>query len=352
MAVTACPNCGYENPAQAAYCNLCQTIFVVKPKTVRLQRRLSRRRNFYEQIAINRRNSTLLLMILCAVVLALGYIAGWLYELEHGLADSTARWVGTASALTVALIAVGLVMRRAPDLLLDAVHAREATKAEQPVLVNVVEEMSIAAGMPAPKIYLIENRSPNAMAIGWRPDRSAVAVTRGLVDLLSRDELQGVIAHEIGHIRNRDTQYATLVSVVVGGVTLFCDRMFRPRRQLAAATVAGLFRGLLFLGLVALATIFVALAPLFSRLVQMAVSRQREFLADATAVELARLPGPLADALEKIEQNKSPFGLENRALQHLFIVNPLRTFEMASGALLSTHPPTEARIRILRSMAS
>jgi heat shock protein HtpX len=350
MPKTPCPHCGYENPVGAAYCNLCKAIFVQKPRTLRLQRKIESRRDFYTQIRLNRRNSLLLIAGLFAIVIALGYIMGWLYEIEQELPTPRARMVGVAIAIVVAYGIVLIALFRGPKLVLRIMKAREVTKEEEPVLINVVEEMSIAAGLPPPKVYVVEARSPNALATGWTTSQSAIAVTRGLLQLLSRDELQGVIAHEMSHIRNRDTQYATLIAVIVGGITLFCDEIFRPRRQIVAVSWASIMRGLLYLGLVGVAIIFVVLAPIFSKLVQMAVSRQREFLADVTAVELTRNPGGLADALQKLEEFKSPYGLENRALQHLFIVNPLRSFEMWAGALLSTHPPTEARIRILRSM--
>lgn len=240
-------------------------------------------------------------------------------------------------------------------------RARRLQKHMDPVLFNVVEEMAIAAGVPAPAVYLIDDTALNAFATGRKPETAAVAITRGLRDKLNRDQLQGVIAHEISHIRNRDTLYLTMVGVMVGVVAMLCDAFLRRsfwgppgRRSLAragrhysGATRGGAGSQGIFL-LLALA--LAILAPLFAKLLQMAVSRQREYLADASAAEITRYPEGLASALEVIASDTEILEVANRATQHLYIVNPIRPLEARGTALLSTHPPIQERIRRLRAM--
>jgi heat shock protein HtpX len=224
MSKIPCLHCGYENIRTAAYCNLCKTVFIEKPKTLRLKRNIEARKDFYTQIGKNRRNSILLITALLGIIVSLGYIMGWLYEIEKGLPPPKARIVGVAVAVLVAYSLVLLAIYRGPKLLLKIMKGRVVGKNDEPVLINVVEEMSIAAGLPPPKVFVIETRSPNALAMGWSSaHQSALGVTRGLLQLLNREELQGVIAHEMSHLRNYDAQYSTLISVIVGGITLFCE---------------------------------------------------------------------------------------------------------------------------------
>lgn len=231
-------------------------------------------------------------------------------------------------------------------MLLASVGARPLEKADAPRLWNVVEEMTIAAGLPAmPRVHLVEDDAPNAFAVGRRPDRASVAVTSGLLRRLDRDELQGVVAHEIGHIANQDTRFLTLASVMVGSLALIADLWLRANRAGLRRTSRGKGQA----GLVVLALAVAVLAPIAARLLYLACSRQREFLADASSARFTRYPEGLASALEKIAQHASAMQSTNRAVQPLFIVTPLESAEQ--GSWLATHPPTATRIRILRSMS-
>jgi heat shock protein HtpX len=231
-------------------------------------------------------------------------------------------------------------------MVLSASGAVEASADREPVLHNIVEELCLASGMPKPSLYIIESSAPNAFATGRDPATASVAVTRGLLQKLSREELQGVLAHEMSHVRNLDMRFATIVGILVGTVALLCDwgwRSWRFRGGRRSSGSAGLV-------IVLLALVLAIFAPLASRLIQMAISRRRELLADASAVELTRNPGGLAAALRTIAADPAGLEVANRATQHLFIVNPLKSYGIDSSALLSTHPPIEARIRILESM--
>jgi heat shock protein HtpX len=230
-------------------------------------------------------------------------------------------------------------------MLLAASGAREATPSAEPQLHNLVEELCLASGLPKPRLYIIESDAPNAFATGRSPDRASIAVTRGLLRKLGRDELQGVLAHEMSHIRNLDVRFAMLVGILIGTVALVCDAHLRSGR--VASSRRGKGGGLLIL----LALLLSLLAPIASKLIQMAVSRRRELLADASAVEMTRNPLALASALRRIGVDPAPLGAANRATQHLYIVNPVKSFGMDSTALFSTHPPIESRVRILEAMA-
>jgi len=216
---------------------------------------------------------------------------------------------------------------------------------------NVVAEMALASGCPMPKVWVAYDPAPNAFATGQDEASSAICVTTGLLAVLDRDETQGVVAHEMAHIRNHDTRVMVLVSVLLGGVALLADwaqRSFIHARH--ARRSAG---GNLWIALPAL--LLVAFSPLISRLMAMAVSRQREYLADATAVEFTRNPLGLAQALEKIRDAGMPFHKATRGTAHLFIVNPLRRRvderEGRFADLLATHPPIGRRIQLLYQMA-
>jgi heat shock protein HtpX len=210
--------------------------------------------------------------------------------------------------------------------------------------------MAIAAGLPVPRIHLIDDTAPNAFATGRDPAHASVAITTGLRDKLTRDELQGVMAHEMSHVRNLDIRFMVLMSVMVGAVALLCDFFLRSMRYRRLHThgrrgkdnaAAGIF--------LILALVLALFAPLFSKLLQLAVSREREYLADSSAVELTRNPEGLASALEKISSDPEILEAANRATQHLYIVNPIKPFEDRSKSLFSTHPPMQERIARIRS---
>jgi heat shock protein HtpX len=230
---------------------------------------------------------------------------------------------------------------------LSASSARPADPARDQVLLNVVHEMAIASGMPVPAVYVIDDSSPNAFATGRDPRHAIVAATTGLVEKLDRDELQGVIAHELSHVRNYDIRYTTLVAVTVGAIALLAD--FALRRLWWAGPTRSRNRDA-SLPLILIAVLVAILAPLSARLLQAAVSRRRETLADLGSAELTRYPEALARALEKIEGDPEVLEAANRATAPLYIINPIKSFEARAASLLRTHPPTEERVRLLRGL--
>ncbi|HOT23465.1 MAG TPA: M48 family metallopeptidase [Thermoleophilia bacterium] len=299
----------------------------------------------YEQINRNRRASWLLMVVVVAILAALGYVIG---------AVSTGTSAGGLSFLGlfgVVAVAWSLVAYFTGDKMALAVSgARRISHEQEPRLWNVVEEMTIAAGLgQPPQVYVIEDPAPNAFATGRDPAHSAIAVTRGLLDKLDRNELQGVVAHEMAHVRNYDIRFATLVGVLVGLIALVADLFLRARwfgfggRRGEGGGSAGVV--LVLVGLV-----FAIVAPLAARAVQFMISRRRELLADGTAVELTRDPLGLAGALQKIAADPAGLRMANRATAHLYIANPLRKVKKSAG-LFDTHPPIELRIELLLAMA-
>ena len=300
----------------------------------------------YEQIRRNRRASWLLVTLVVVFLTALGYVIGlfWIGSNEGGL--------GLVGLFGLAAIVWSVVGYFAGDrMVLGVSGARRISHAEEPQLWNVVEEMTIAAGLgQPPAVYVIEDPAPNAFATGRDPAHSSVAVTRGLLEKLNRDELQGVVAHEMSHVRNYDIRFATLVGILVGLIALVADLFLRARWFGFGGRRSGEGGGAAGVLVMILAFSLAILAPLASRIVQFAISRRRELLADATAVELTRNPLGLAGALQKIAADPSVLRAGNRATAHLYIANPLRKVRDAAG-LFDSHPPIQMRIDLLLAMA-
>ncbi len=299
-------------------------------------------RGLWGEIRANRRRSWLLLAALAAVLALVGAsLGGWLAQ------DAWGAGAGVFLAVLMASVWFPVVWFGGPRMTLAASRARRADPEHDRMLINVVEEMAIAAGLPVPEVWIIDDTAPNAFATGRNPGSAVVAVTTGLYQKLDRDELQGVIGHELSHIRNEDIRYTTLVAVTVGAIALLSDFALRhmrwgggPRRS--RNRDAG---GILLL----VALVVGILAPLSARLLQAAVSRKRETLADLSGVELTRYPEALARALEKIEADPEPLEAANRATAPLYIVNPLARLSRGAS-LFSTHPPTAERVRLLRGL--
>jgi heat shock protein HtpX len=297
---------------------------------------------FRDRIAANKRNSLLLIAAFLAFIAVFGYVIGYAW-----IGDPVSAFFGLILAFVVGTIS-GLVSYYAGDrMVLAASRAREVTHNEAPVLFNVVEEMTIAGGLSMPKVYIIEDSAPNAFATGRDPEHASVAVTSGLLEKLNRDELQGVIAHEMAHVGNFDIRYAMLVGILVGTTVLISDFFLRGlwfggRRREGGGQAQVI--------MIIVAVVLAVLAPIFARLLQLSISRQREYLADATAVKFTRNPKGLADALQKISGDREVLEVANRATAHLYIVNPIKRFEKRAKGLFSTHPPIEERIQILRSL--
>jgi heat shock protein HtpX len=312
---------------------------------------------FHAQAAANRRNSVLLLVTLVGVVAATAEIIAVTLTLDPipGL------WVALLAGL-VGLVAAAGANRFGAAVILGASDAHEADPVADRKLVDIVRELSIAADIPVPKVYVVRDGSKNAFATGRDPEHASIAVTRGLADHMDREELQGVIGHELGHIRNLDTRYALYIAVLVGIVALVTDGFLRMVVQgwregaffwkgddkSAAATFAmGILVGLFLLIIAALLRL---LAPLFSLLVQAASSREREYLADATSVEFTRNPRALERALTDIASDTDPLEAANRGTQHLWFRNPVKDGSDRRAGLLSTHPSLGARIDRLRRL--
>jgi heat shock protein HtpX len=267
--------------------------------------------------------------------------------------------VGTTLAVIIGVISVLTSLHWGKNSVLWSVHAEQPdneTVANLPELLDVVKEISLAAGIPTPKVYVVKDSDPNAFTVGTDTQQSSIVVTTGLLAMLDREELQGVIAHEMSHIRNSDTQLMTIITVLFGAVLLLSEWMkksafFGGFIGSRAPGAGWMFRGILFVGWL----LTLLLAPLIARIVAMAVSRQREYLADAGGAELTRNPKALANALIKIENATEPTTSFQKGIAHLCIVDPLgRKINSKEGwwaDLFATHPPMKNRIMLLNAMS-
>ncbi len=307
---------------------------------------------FYSEESSNRRNSFLLALVVIAFLGLLGFAIG--YSIGYANGDPIVWGIG-AVIIAVAfgvLSAIGSYYG-GDQLVLASSHAKEIGPQQAPELFNVVNEMAVAAGVPMPKVYIIDDPSPNAFATGRDPKHASVAITTGLLSKLTREELQGVIGHEMSHVRNYDIRFTLIVGVMVGSIALLAQLFLRytfwfggGRRSNNDNNSGG---GGLAVVFMIIGVVLAILAPFFTALVQMAVSRQREYLADASSVELTRNPHGLESALAKLAADNEPLHSANGATQHLYIVNPLKKLGGGS-ALFSTHPPIVDRINRLRQL--
>lgn len=292
----------------------------------------------YSQIAKNRSRTIFLMVLVFAILVGLGYFLSYIYQ------DSTILYM----AIGIGLVMTWVSYFQSDQIALATAHARPIRPDEslqERKILHLVENLGITAGIPTPKVYIIDDPAPNAFATGRNPKHASIAVTQGLVDRLDKVELEGVIAHELSHVKNYDILLATVVITLVGIITLVGDWFVRGR----------IFRGgsdnreggdiLAIVGI-----LFIVLAPLFAYLIQLAISRKREYLADASGAMLTRYPEGLASALRKIASY--PIGLRavNRATAHLFIADPFGRIKKGTATLFSTHPPIEDRIKVLEGM--
>ncbi|HEC28987.1 MAG TPA: zinc metalloprotease HtpX [Gammaproteobacteria bacterium] len=359
-----CPECGALNRVHRKTCRLCGALLnPAATNKPRLQKKILRRTDFIAASRANQSATRKLVMILLAIAAVLGYLIGWTAQVSMGEIPAQAKdpllffsqWglIASLILITVSLLWTWIAFKRGDRIVMKMTGAQLASMDEEQVLYNVVDEMALAAGVSRPTVYIIETDAMNAFATGMSPARASLGVTRGLLNNLSRDELQGVIGHEMGHIVNWDIRYATAVSVLVGLIALISDSILRSMYYGGGTTRhrgggRGKNNGAAILFVVMI--VFAVLAPLIARLVQMAVSRQREFLADASSVRLTRNPHGLISALEKLSGETVQFKGANRATQHLFIINPFRNFTEKASSLMSTHPPLERRIQRLRNL--
>jgi heat shock protein HtpX len=303
---------------------------------------------FSAQQAVNRRNSILLIGAVTLLLAALGFTIGY----------GTTGYVEGAFGVTAGAIVLAMLLSvgsffAGDKLVLAASGAKEVTQESAPQLMNVVQEMALAGGVPMPKVYIIDDTAPNAFATGRDPKHASVAITTGLLQKLDREELQGVMGHELSHVRNYDIRFSLLVAVLVGSIALLADFFLRftfwggGRRGGGDRDKGG---GGLAAILFIVAIVLAVIAPFIARLVQLAVSRQREYLADASSVELTRNPAGLERALAKIASDKEVLEVANRATQHLYFTNPIKKFEQRSSSMFSTHPNVVERINRLRQL--
>lgn len=293
----------------------------------------------YTQQGANIRKTWLLMAAFLVMIIALGYFVSW--------------YMGNPFILYVA---VGLALLTnvwsywySDKLVIAMTGAKPVTKEEAPMLWNVVENLSITAGLPMPKVYVVEDEAPNAFATGRDPKHAAVAATTGLLAILNQTELEGVMAHELSHIGNRDMLVSTVAVVLAGFIALLSDFFMRALFFGGRDDDNRVGAAFLIIGIIG-----IVLAPIASTMIQLAISRKREYLADASGALLTRYPEGLASALEKISLHKRPLMRANTATAHLFIADPFagdnRTFRQKVGELFQTHPPAADRIRILREM--
>lgn len=305
--------------------------------------------NIYDQIKKNNFNTWVILTVFVALLAAIGMGFDYFYGAGMGLP------LFTIIALVVGIISSYSGYIYGDKLVISSTHAREPNlnDIKEKQWQDVVEEMSVAAGIPLPKAYVTDDPDPNAFATGRDPAHSSIVATRGLLDILNREELQAVASHEMSHIRNFDTRLMLIVAVLVGSVALlagWAGRMLfwgsgnRDRKNSSAAAVY------FVIWLIA-----VILAPILSQLIAMCVSRKREYLADASGAQLTRNPTALANALAKISSNYQPSRLINQGTSHLCIADPLNkplgAKEGWFADLFATHPPIQKRIEVLKQMA-
>jgi len=301
----------------------------------------------YEQIAANKRKTVLLIVGAIVLLGAVGYVLGI--------------WYGSGPAGLIGAVALAIVLSLASffggdRLVLASTRAREVTPQEQARLHNIVEGLSIAAGTPKPRVYVIPEQAPNAFATGRNPDHASVAVTEGLLSTMNRVELEGVIGHELSHVVDRDILVGTVVATLVGAVVLISEFFLRSwwwggfRGRRGGDRSGGGIEAIIF----AIGLVLLVLAPIIGQIIRLAVSRQREFLADAQGALLTRYPPGLASALRKIGASSGiPMRSANNATAHLWLNQPSRIQGEGMGPLeklFSTHPPIEERIRRLEEM--
>lgn len=319
----------------------------------------------FELVRANKRRSFAVLVLMLLLLLLLGFAIGSAFvpslamtEFDgenvkpHWGFDPTAGMIGMAVAGLVWIFQALLAYFQGDSILLSVSRARAIGKNDHPQLHNVVEEMCIAAGLPKkPSVYIIEDMSMNAFAAGRSPERASIAVTAGLLARLNRDQLQGVVGHEISHIVNRDILFMTIAGVMVGTIIMLSDVFLRSLRHMGGTTR---YRSSKKSGggahaiILVIALVLAIIAPILAQLLYFACSRRREYLADAGSAIYTRYPEGLASALETLESNAEPVPSANRATAPMYIINPLKSSALG---LTSTHPPTSERIKVLRSLA-
>jgi heat shock protein HtpX len=297
--------------------------------------------NIYDAVAANRWRTVLLIAVFTLLVCALAFAVGQYLTPGGGIALIPFAVAFSAGSALISYFA-------GDKLVLAQSQARELAPGEEKVLRDVVETLAVGLGIQPPTIYVIEDTAPNAFATGRDPKHASIAVTRGLLQKMDRTELEGVLAHEMSHVVNRDIRVMLLVTVLVGTVALISDWMLRSffwgggRRDRDRGSAGAIF--------LVIAVVLAVLTPVIATLIQLAVSRQREYLADASGALLTRYPKGLASALAKIAADPEPLEVANKATASLYIANPLHDDPKFLDHLFDTHPPIAERIRRLEAM--
>jgi heat shock protein HtpX len=324
-----------------------------KPEPLRLEN--AQRILIYDRIDQNKRSTWMIIggfvVFLALFFAAIGAVIGFSSYATTTEQVTITLIAGGIAAVIALAIGIALYMS-STSIVMGISGAQQVMKEDEPVLYRIVENLSIGSGLPMPKVWVIEDSAPNAFATGRNPGEAHVAATRGLLDKLEKRELEAVMAHEVSHVGNYDTRIMTLVAVVVGLVAMLSDVMLRLTRFGAGMRVGNRDKGggALAIIIIVVAFIFIALSPLIASLMRLALSRQREYLADASGALLSRNPDALADALLKISADREPLEVANKATAHMYIANPLKGHESFLNNLFGTHPPVEERVRILRAM--
>lgn len=307
--------------------------------------------NIYEAAAANRRKSNLILLLFIA------FITVSVYFISQASAIYFGYQAGGLGIVGIALIISGLMSLGSyyfsDRVVLGISKAKKASRKKHFNFYTVSENLSIAAGLPKPRLYVIEDSAPNAFATGRDPKHAVICVTTGLLDKLSRTELEGVIAHELSHVKNYDIRLMSIVAVLVGMIALLGD-IFLRMSLFGRGNSGRRKEGQMGVVILVVGIIFAILSPIIARLIRLAVSRRREFLADASAIAITRQPSGLISALEKISADHEPLEVANKATAHLYFENPFR--HKRKGAigwfsnLFNTHPPMLARVKALEKM--
>lgn len=309
---------------------------------------------FHTLIAKNKRNSFLLIAVFLLLFVALGLLIGYVW----GRGQMAFSYIVAGIAAAIAFVLTLCSYFWGASALLGMSGARRIAKADDPQLFNVVDEVCIAADVPLPRIYLINDTAMNAFATGRNPEHASVAITTGLRQKLARDQLQAVMAHELSHIRHNDILFATLMAVMVGVLVMLCDVFLRSifrggiggrgrSRGRSSSKGSG---GVVYVVIIILALLLAVIAPILAKIIQLSLSRQREYLADAGSVELTRDPEGMIGALMKLDGDKEVLEVANRATAPLYIVHPIKKFEARAKSIFSTHPPIKDRVARLKSL--
>jgi len=296
----------------------------------------------YKQIDSNKRKTWLLMVIFFIVIVIIGWIFGQAYDFGYG---------GLIAAVVIAVVMNLFSYFKGDKVALAISGAKKIQKNENPYVYRMVENLCITAGLPVPNVYIIDDPNINAFATGRDPQNASVAVTKGAISKLENEELEGVIAHELSHVKNYDIRLMTIVIICVGIITLMADFFLRAQFIFGGRRGGKRDGGQIGAILMIAGLVLAILSPIFATMIQLAVSRKREYLADASGVLLTRYPEGLARALEKIGKFNQPMRRANHATAHLYIASPYRGVGKKIAGLMSTHPPIDDRVAKLRKMA-